>query len=67
MNIVRTIQPLSGNNRIEKLTPTACKCCPGTAHLRAAYTTGKKWYGAVEKWYGIHNFCKEIPNAVLGP
>ena len=32
-----------------------------TGNLRDAYTTGKKWYGPVEKWYGTHNFCKEIP------
>ena len=29
--------------------------------LGEVYTTGKKWYGPIEKWYITHNFWKEIP------
>ena len=32
----------------------------GCKLIRAVYTTGKKWYGPVEKWYGTPNFCKNI-------
>lgn len=31
------------------------------SNSKAIYMTGKKWFGFIEKWYSIQNFCEEIP------